>query len=44
VNEFQGIPETPEGIREFRINKECFHVVPPISSATIAANNKIKYS
>jgi hypothetical protein len=30
VNEFQGIPETPEGIREFRINEECFHGMPLI--------------
>jgi hypothetical protein len=29
VNEFQGIPETPEGIREFRVNEECFHATLP---------------
>ncbi len=25
VNEFQSIPETPEGVRKFGINEECFH-------------------
>jgi len=30
VNEFQGVSETPEGIREFRINEECIHGIPLI--------------
>jgi hypothetical protein len=30
VNKFQGVPETPEGIREFRIYEECFHEIPLI--------------